>query len=283
MRGARCFSGDVAISIRLLHPIIWVRKDILSKIKNLVSKIYHSNNMYNINLNNFEGPLDLLLFFIKRDELDIYDIPISNITAEFMEYLALLEKLDLEAAGDFILMASTLMQIKAKMLLPKEKDEKGEEIDPRMDLVNALLEYKRYKEMSEELSIQESQERRMKYRGNFIGDEKRDPDELDALLKNISIYDLIKAFKSAMEKPPEPPTHDIVRLNFTIEEQMSDVLNKTDFGKEVSFVELINGMVEKLRIVVTFVALLELIKMGKIGLKESPEFNNFIIYGTQNG
>lgn len=249
----------------------------------LVSKIYLSNNMYNINLNNFEGPLDLLLFFIKRDELDIYDIPISNITAEFMEYLALLEKLDLEVAGDFILMASTLMQIKAKMLLPKEKDEKGEEIDPRMDLVNALLEYKRYKEMSEELSIQESQERRMKYRGNFIGDEKRDPDELDALLKNISIYDLIKAFKSAMEKPPEPPTHDVVRLNFTIEEQMSDVLNKTDFGKEVSFVELINGMVEKLRIVVTFVALLELIKMGKIGLKESPEFNNFIIYGTQNG
>src|SRR5210317_1688674 len=109
--------------------------------------------MYNINLNNFEGPLDLLLFFIKRDELDIYDIPIATITAEFMVYLNLLEKLDLEVAGDFILMASTLMQIKAKMLLPKEKDEKGEEIDPRMDLVNALLEYKRYKEMSEELSI----------------------------------------------------------------------------------------------------------------------------------
>lgn len=239
--------------------------------------------MYNINLNNFEGPLDLLLFFIKRDELDIYDIPIANITAEFMEYLELLEKLDLEVAGDFILMASTLMQIKAKMLLPKEKDEKGDEIDPRMDLVNALLEYKRYKEMSEELSIQESQERRMKYRGNFIGDEKKDPDELETLMKNISIYDLIKAFKSAMEKPPEEPVHNIHRFNVTIEEQMADVLSKTDFGKEVSFVELIKGMVEKLRIVVTFIALLELIKMGKIGLKESPEFNNFIIYGTQNG
>jgi len=239
--------------------------------------------MYNINLNNFEGPLDLLLFFIKRDELDIYDIPIAKITAEFMVYFELLEKLDLEVAGDFILMASTLMQIKAKMLLPKEKDEKGEEIDPRMDLVNALLEYKRYKEMSEELSIQESQERRIKYRGNFIGDEKKDPDELDTLLKNISIYDLIKAFKSAMEKPPEAPMHNIERFNVTIEEQMADVLSKTDFGKEVTFVELIKGMVEKLRIVVTFIALLELIKMGKIGLKESPEFNNFIIYGTQNG
>ncbi len=239
--------------------------------------------MYKINLANFEGPLDLLLFFIKRDELDIYDIPIHDITTEFMEYLALMEQLDLEVAGDFILMASTLMQIKAKMLLPKEKNEKGEEIDPRMDLVNALLEYKRYKEMSEELSLQEMQERRIKYRGNFIADEKKDPDELDTLLKNISVYDLIKAFKSALEKPPEEFVHKIQSVNYTIEEQMTDVLNKTDFGKEVSFIELITGMVEKLKIVVTFIALLELVKMGKIGIKESPEFNNFIIYGTQNG
>lgn len=239
--------------------------------------------MYKINLANFEGPLDLLLFFIKRDELDIYDIPIHDITTEFMEYLALMEQLDLEIAGDFILMASTLMQIKAKMLLPKEKDEKGEEIDPRMDLVNALLEYKRYKEMSEELSLQEMQERRIKYRGNFVADEKKDPDELDALLKNISVYDLIKAFKSALEKPPEEFVHNIESVNYTIEEQMADVLNKTDFGKEVTFINLITGMVEKLKIVVTFIALLELVKMGKIGIKESHEFNNFIIYGTQNG
>jgi segregation and condensation protein A len=239
--------------------------------------------MYKINLSNFEGPLDLLLFFIKRDELDIYDIPIHTITTEFMEYLTLMERLDLEIAGDFILMASTLMQIKAKMLLPKEKDEMGEEIDPRMDLVNALLEYKRYKEMSEELSIQEMQERRIKYRGNFIGDEKKNPDELDVLMKNISIYDLIKAFKSAMETKPDEPVHNVEKFNITIEEQMADVLNKTDFGKEVTFTELIKGMVEKLRIVVTFIAILELIKMGKIGLKESEEFNNFIIYGAQNG
>ncbi len=102
--------------------------------------------MYKIRLNTFEGPLDLLLFFIKRDELDIYDIPISDITKEFMGYLHLMEELDLEMAGDFILMASTLMQIKARMLLPKDIDEKGDEVDPRMDLVNALLEYKRYRE-----------------------------------------------------------------------------------------------------------------------------------------
>jgi segregation and condensation protein A len=239
--------------------------------------------MYKINLSNFEGPLDLLLFFIKRDELDIYDIPISHITSEFMKYMELIEKLDLEIAGDFILMASTLMQIKAKMLLPKEKDEKGEEIDPRIDLVNALLEYKRYKEMSEELSIQEMQQRRVKYRGNFIGDIKHAPDELDTLLKNISIYDLIKAYKKALEKKPEEAVHQIIKYNVTIEEQMEEVLNKTDFGNEISFLDLVKGMAEKIRIIVTFIALLELVKMGKIGLKESSEFNNFTIYGIQNG
>ena len=137
--------------------------------------------MYKIKLENFEGPLDLLLFFIKRDELDIYDIPISYITEEFMSYINLMEELDLEIAGDFILMASTLMQIKARMLLPKEIDEKGEEIDPRAELVNALLEYKRYKEMSEELSISEAQQRKVNYRGNYNSDEKTNPDELNTL------------------------------------------------------------------------------------------------------
>jgi len=169
------------------------------------------------------------------------------------------------------------------MLLPKEKDEKGEEIDPRIDLVNALLEYKRYKEMSEELSIQEMQQRRVKYRGNFIGDIKHAPDELDTLLKNISIYDLIKAYKKALEKKPEEAVHQIIKYNVTIEEQMEEVLNKTDFGNEISFLDLVKGMAEKIRIIVTFIALLELVKMGKIGLKESSEFNNFTIYGIQNG
>ncbi len=239
--------------------------------------------MYKIQLDTFEGPLDLLLFFIKRDELDIYDIPISYITKEFMTYFHLMERLDLETAGDFILMASTLMQIKARMLLPKEIDEKGDEIDPRMDLVNALLEYKRYKEMSEELSIFESQQRRIKYRGNFVADEKSNPNELDTLLKNISVYDLVKAFKKAIEEKPEEPVHQVQRFNVTIEEQIAHILDKTDFGRELTFLELIDGMYEKLRIVVTFIALLELVKMGKIGLRESTGFNDFVIYGLPDG
>jgi len=239
--------------------------------------------VYKIKLENFEGPLDLLLFFIKRDELDIYDIPISYITEEFMTYTKLMEELDLEIAGDFILMASTLMQIKARMLLPKEIDEKGDEIDPRAELVNALLEYKRYKEMSEELSISEAQQRKLSYRGNYNSDDKTYPDDLGTLLKNITVYDLIKAFKKAIEERSREAIHQVKSYNVSIEEQIEDILSKTDFGKEITFIDLIKDMVEKIRIIVTFTALLELIKMGKIGLKESLNYNDFIIYGIIDG
>lgn len=187
--------------------------------------------MYKIKLSHFEGPLDLLLFFIKRDELDIYDIPISKITKEFMEYLNILEQLDLEIAGDFILMAATLMQIKVKMLLPKEIDEKGEEIDPRAELVRALLEYKRYKEMSEEMSFMEANMRNYNYRGNFELDPKQAPNDYDILLKNITIYDLIKAFKKVLaDKKPEP-VHEIKKWNVTIDEQM-DYIQKNLLQKK---------------------------------------------------
>ena len=138
--------------------------------------------MYKIKLEQFEGPLDLLLFFIKRDELNIYDIPIAKLTKEFLEYVNLIKILDLEVAGDFILMASTLMHIKVRMLLPREIDEKGEEIDPRAELVRALLEYKRYKEMTEELSYFESSQRRKRFRGNFSEDLKELPHDYDILL-----------------------------------------------------------------------------------------------------
>ncbi len=234
--------------------------------------------MYKVKLNTFEGPLDLLLFFIKRDELDIYDIPIAYITKEFMSYLHLLEKLDLEIAGDFILMAATLMQIKVKMLLPKEIDEKGEEIDPRQDLVNALLEYKRYKEMSDELSFMESTQRKITYRGNFAADEKEAPHDMESLLKNISIYDLIKAFQKAMMEKPKEAVHQIKKFNVTIDEQIEYILAKLEHKASINFIELAEFMTEKLRIIVTFIALLELVKMEKIGLREAPGFNQFEIY-----
>ena len=235
--------------------------------------------MFKIKLNHFEGPLDLLLFFIKRDELNIYDIPISYITKEFLDYVNLIKMLDLEVAGDFILMASTLMHIKVRMLLPKEIDEKGEEIDPRADLVKALLEYKRYKEMSDELGFFETAQRKISYRGYYDVDPKEAPPELDILLKNITVYDLAKAFRKAIDNVKREFVHEIIKVSVSIDEQITFILSLVGDAKEISFIELIRNMHERMRIVVTFVALLELAKMGQIGIKESFSSNDFIVYG----
>ncbi len=239
--------------------------------------------MYKIKLDQFEGPLDLLLFFIKRDELNIYDIPISKITKEFLEYVNLIKLLDLEVAGDFILMASTLMHIKARMLLPREVDEKGEEIDPRAELIQALLEYKRYKEMSEELAFFESDQRKLNFRGNFSKDEKIAPPEYETLLRNVTIYDLAKAFKKAVDNIKPEAFHEIRKINITIDEQITYILQKLEEMDEVPFIILVGEMSEKIRIVITFVALLELAKSAMIGIKESPDFNDFVIYKLNNG
>ncbi len=239
--------------------------------------------MYKVKLNTFEGPLDLLLFFIKRDELDIYDIPISKITKEFMDYLHLIEQLDLEIAGDFLLMAATLMQIKVRMLLPKEVDEKGEEIDPRADLVKALLEYKRYKEMAEEFSVMEYNQRKINYRGNFSADPKESPEEIGALLKNITVYDLIKAFQKALMEKPKEVVHEIKKFSVTIDEQIEYIMDFVERSNYVHFLDLIRDMNEKIRIVVTFIALLELVKMDRIGINTSEKLNDFVIYKLSDG
>ena len=234
--------------------------------------------MYKIKLDHFEGPLDLLLFFIKRDELDIYDIPISKITKEFLEYVKIIQMLDLETAGDFILMASTLMHIKVRMLLPRELDEKGEEIDPRAELIAALLEYKRYKEMSEELAFLESNQRKLSFRNNFTNDAKIRIPDYEILLKNVTLYDLAKAFKKAIDNIKPEVVHQIMKINITVDEQVQYIFKKLEEFSELHFMSLIDGMKEKIRIVITFVALLEMVKMQQIGIKESPEFNEFIIY-----
>jgi len=238
--------------------------------------------LYKIKLEHFEGPLDLLLFFIKRDELNIYDIPISKITKEFLEYVNLIKMLDLEVAGDFILMASTLMHIKVRMLLPREVDEKGEEIDPRAELVKALLEYKRYKEVSDDLAYMESNQRKLSFRGNFSADEKVAVPEYDTLLKNVTVYDLAKAFKHVLEGVKEEPVHQIQRVNITIDEQIEYIINLIETHDEVHFLTLVENMKEKIRIIVTFIALLELVKIGRIKLKESKRFNDFLLLKGDN-
>ena len=241
------------------------------------------DNLYKIKLEHFEGPLDLLLFFIKRDELNIYDIPISKITKEFLEYVNFIKLMDLEIAGDFILMASTLMHIKVKMLLPREIDEKGEEIDPRADLIKALLEYKKYKEVAEELLFFEANQRKISFRGNTDTDPKESPADYEYLLKNITVYDLAKAFKSVIEGIKEKPVHEIRKTNISIDEQIQFILDKVNELKEIHFLSLVQGMKEKIRIVITFIALLELVKMQQVAIKASINFNDFIIYSIING
>ncbi|MBN8546163.1 MAG: segregation/condensation protein A [Ignavibacteria bacterium] len=239
--------------------------------------------MFKVKLDSFEGPLDLLLFFIKRDELDIYDIPISYITNEFLKYLELIKILDLEQAGDFILLASTLMHIKVRMLLPKEIDEKGEEIDPRADLVKQLLEYKRYKEMADEFVFFESEQRKLFFRGNFNLDEKSTFDDTGLLLKNITVFDLARAFQKIMSNLKPEPVHQIKRVPVSIEDQMEFIRNQLLLEKRVIFSRMVTGLKIKIQIVYTFIALLEMVKMQLIGIKESDNFNDFEIYELENG
>ncbi len=184
-----------------------------------------SLEMYTIKLPNFEGPLDLLLFFIKRDELDIYDIPIGRITREFLEYIRLMQLFDLELAGEFLVMASSLMQIKVKMLLPKEVNEQGEELpgeDPRAELVKQLLQYSQYKEISRDFASREEAQRYTYYRQVFDADEKANTDEV---YRNATLFDLLAAFKKALERRPEQITlHTVQLYPITIEEQTENIL-----------------------------------------------------------
>ncbi len=238
--------------------------------------------MFKIKLNTFEGPLDLLLFFIKRDELDIYDIPISYITTEYLKYLEMIKILDLEQAGDFILLASTLMHIKVRMLLPKEINEHGEEIDPRAELVQQLLEYKRYKEMAEEFSFFETEQRKIFYRGNFNLDERSAFDDTGLLLKNITVFDLARAFQKIMSNLKPEPVHQIKRMPVTIEEQMDFIRKKLEIDREIVFTRLVTGLKMKIQIVYTFIALLEMVRMQLIGIMESENFNDFVVYSINN-
>ena len=180
-------------------------------------------------------------------------------------------------------MASTLMHIKVRMLLPKELDEKGEEIDPRADLVKALLEYKRYKEMSEELAFFESSQRKINYRGNFSAGFKVEIPDYDILLKNITVFDLAKAFKKAIEGIKPQVFHEVNKINITIDDQINYIFEKLNEYTELHFLKLVEGMNDKIRIVITFIALLELTKAGRIGIKESSDFNDFIILKLNNG
>ncbi|HUI11658.1 MAG TPA: segregation/condensation protein A [Bacteroidota bacterium] len=222
--------------------------------------------MYRVRLTEFEGPLDLLLFFIKRDELDIQDIPIARITQEFLEYLHLMASLDLDIAGEFIVMAATLMQIKVKMLLPREEGAEDEE-DPRAELVRRLIEYKRFKELSQHMGTMEEDQRRVFYRKFFAADPRREPPEAEGeALADVSLFNLIAAYKSALDHMPRKVVHEVALASVSVDEQMSFVLDWLRVRGATTLLELVAHMTEKVRIIVTVIALLELTKNNIIAL-----------------
>ncbi|MEX0771286.1 MAG: segregation/condensation protein A [Balneolaceae bacterium] len=235
--------------------------------------------MYRVQLKNFEGPLDLLLFFIKRDELDIYDIPISHITNEFLEYIRLMEELDLDVASEFILMASILMSIKAQMMLPRddEGDEELEEDDPRYELVQKLLEYKRYKEMAEKMSVIDEETRKKYYRG-YLEEDVVEKQATGEALKDVTIFDLMSAFQKVLTDIKRKHSyHRVEKVRVTIEEQTEFVLHALQNHGRSSFRDLCSRLNSKMVVVVTFLAILEMLKEHQINLFMEEDPTDFYI------
>ncbi|MCB0713648.1 MAG: segregation/condensation protein A [Ignavibacteriae bacterium] len=233
-----------------------------------------------VSLERFEGPLDLLLFFIKRDEIDIYDIPIARITEEFLEYTRAIQMLSLEKAGEFIVMAAELMRIKAKMLLPKDErpQEEGEEEDPRTELVRRLLEYKQYKEVAESLKEREEEYRNLRYRQFFKGDEKiLEEPTVEEILSNVTLFRLLEAYKKAFDRAPKRENMVIEQITWTVEEQAEFVLGELGKRFQVGMMELFEGK-GRMWITVTFLALLELIKNRRVAFHHGEEDDDVVFF-----
>jgi segregation and condensation protein A len=231
---------------------------------------------YRVRLKNFEGPLDLLLFLIKKNEVDIYDIPIAEITRQYLEYVEIIQLFDLEAASEFILLAATLIRIKAQMLLPRPKTEDDEEIiDPRMELVTRLLEYKRFKEAAYKLSELEARQSNIFRRGYFEEFEEKGSDEIN--LGDMSLFSLIATFKQVLDKMPKESFHQIIDIHITVEEQINYVLQFKLESEQVSFYELISQLKDRLIVIVTFLAVLELIRRGEIKTRQASPFGEIWI------
>ena len=239
-----------------------------------------------VKIENFEGPLDLLLHLIDVNKFNIFDIPIVEITEQYLEYVRNMDKRDLNVMSEFLVMAATLLEIKAKMLLPVEVDEEGEEIDPREELVQKLLEYKMYKYMSYELKDRMQDAAKAMYKDPTIPEEVEgyiEPVDLEKLLGDLTLKRLNEIFQSVMKRQNEKL--DPIRSKFgKIEKEEVSLEDKLDFvdsyAKEhgtFSFRKLLEGQKSKMQIVVTFLAILELMKMGKIMIEQESTFADIII------
>jgi segregation and condensation protein A len=242
-----------------------------------------NNVSYQIKLDQFEGPFDLLLFFIERDELDIYNIPITRIIKDFLDYIHQGEKLNIELSSEFILFVSTLMRIKARLLLPrKEIDAQGNEIDPRQELIDKILEYKRFKEAAVQMAQMEADRMLMIKRGNLqreislIGENASEGTEI----QNITLFKLMKAFEKVMLRVQERqnrPVHTVVRYNYTMEGSRDYMLGTVQKEKTVSFEKVFEVCEDRIHAIFLFLSILELSQQKFMKLLVGQGMNNFIV------
>ncbi len=243
---------------------------------------------YQIKLEHFEGPFDLLLFFIERDELDIYNIPITKIMDDFLAFIHTQEKLNIELSSEFILFVSTLMRIKARLLLPrKEIDPDGNEVDPRQELVDKILEYKRFKEASVKMAEMEAERLLMVKRGNLqkelseIGEASGEGTEIQA----ITMFKLMKAFEKVMLRVHErqnKPVHTVVRYNYTMEGSREHMMHLLQTEKKVAFEQIFELCKDRIHALFLFLSLLELSQQRYMTLLIGEGMNNFIVEWNEN-
>lgn len=242
---------------------------------------------FEIKLPLFEGPFDLMLFFIERDELDIYDIPIAKITNDFLDYIHHFEKLEIEVASDFILFAATLMKIKSRMLIPRpDLNESGEEVDPREELIRNLLEYKKYKSVIEELASLELGQLSKAKRGNLISELESlsKLKDVDAEMQHVDLYRLLKVFQRTMSKLAlrvDETMHTVIQYPYTIEQQKDFVLERISFQSQVPFTDFISFNPDKIFVIYTFLAILELLQLSQVTIVIGEGYNNFWVEKTE--
>jgi len=233
--------------------------------------------MFNIRLENFEGPLDLLLYFIKRDKIDIYDIPITDITNEYIQVIDEAKKLDVSIAGEFLFMASMLLRIKTQMLLPRKIDEEGLDIDdPRIDLVAQLIEYKKYRYIAHQLKNLHEDNKDSFFRSSAKVVYDQSP-EVSDFLKEVSLFDISKIFKDAIDNAPAQDSFKIYKEIVSLKEQKNFIIESFKGNKVVSLKKIVKKLETKIEIIVTFLALLEMIKQSEILCTQKKIFQDIEI------
>ncbi|MDH4090157.1 MAG: segregation/condensation protein A [Cyclobacteriaceae bacterium] len=238
---------------------------------------------FEVKLPLFEGPFDLLLFFIERDELDIYDIPIATITNDFLEYIRQMEQLNIEVASEFILVAATLMRIKSKMLLPRPQlDDQGNEIDPREELVRHLLEYKKYKSVIDNFHKLEEVELMKEKRGNLMKELRvlAETTNVEAELQDVTIFKLMTIFEKILkrqEAEKNKPVHQVIQFPYTVEEQKNYLREELTRRPRLSFTELIESYPTRIGVIFNFLAILEMLALQELTIQIGEGFSNFWI------